>query len=234
MCGETPGWCKNLIHKKSYITLYTYSVPNNYWTKITAGVSDPYAYSASTCDFMRSWYITLAIVRNTVQNSAFPSAISLSPYVLVTKYNWNASISETKYDKNTSPLPTTNLPVTLIPFVSPTLYWYLPEVWSFVPAVGFIPWDKIPLPYCVNFTTQGTGFLWGVWLILSPLPFPLVLLEHRYFLLIWLFIFPSSCNVFCKKMWQLISRDGFFYHFRGIILCNAKRLQFHWNKKTIT
>ena len=33
-----------------------------------------------------------------------------------------------------------------------------------------------------------------------------------------------------KKIWQLVGRGRFSYHFRGLILCNAKRLQFHWGK----
>ena len=38
-------------------------------------------------------------------------------------------------------------------------------------------------------------------------------------------------GVFHEKMWQLVSRDGNFFNFRGIILCNAKHLQFSYNKK---
>ena len=34
-----------------------------------------------------------------------------------------------------------------------------------------------------------------------------------------------------KKTWQLISRGRHFYRFKGIILCNVKRLQFHINIK---
>ena len=43
----------------------------------------------------------------------------------------------------------------------------------------------------------------------------------------------TSCiyGVFHKKNWQLVSRNGHFCHFRGLLLCNAKRLQFHSYKK---
>ena len=35
--------------------------------------------------------------------------------------------------------------------------------------------------------------------------------------------------MFHNLFWQLIRRYGHFNHFRGLILCNAKRLQFHKN-----
>ena len=38
-------------------------------------------------------------------------------------------------------------------------------------------------------------------------------------------------GVSLKKKWQLVSRNGHLFHFRGLILCNAQRLQFHRNKK---
>ena len=38
-------------------------------------------------------------------------------------------------------------------------------------------------------------------------------------------------EVFCKKMLQLVSRGRKFYHFRGIILCNAKHLKLIQLKK---
>ena len=37
-----------------------------------------------------------------------------------------------------------------------------------------------------------------------------------------------------QKMWQLVSRDGHFCHFRGLFLCNAKRLQLSLIKKPRT
>ena len=36
-------------------------------------------------------------------------------------------------------------------------------------------------------------------------------------------------GVFRKFLWKLVSRDGNFCHFWGLILGNVKRLQFHWN-----
>ena len=55
-----------------------------------------------------------------------------------------------------------------------------------------------------------------------------VLYLHFQMSLVWGKIRNLMYGVFCGKMWQLVSRDG---HFRGLILCNAKCLQFHQNKK---
>ena len=40
-----------------------------------------------------------------------------------------------------------------------------------------------------------------------------------------------TVGVLRKKTWELISRDGHSSPFWGIILCNAKHLQLHLNKK---
>ena len=37
--------------------------------------------------------------------------------------------------------------------------------------------------------------------------------------------------MFCKKRDNLLVKADIFYHFRGIILCNVKRLQFHLKTK---
>ena len=37
--------------------------------------------------------------------------------------------------------------------------------------------------------------------------------------------------VICKFLWQIISWDGHFWYFWGLILCNTKHLQFYWGEK---
>ena len=55
---------------------------------------------------------------------------------------------------------------------------------------------------------------------------------HRQGLLVdILFEFIPMIYLLRGKMEQLISICGHFYHFRGIILCNTKRLQFNQIKK---
>ena len=55
----------------------------------------------------------------------------------------------------------------------------------------------------------------------------IILMDHWFEPLIQILL----DDVFSEKMWQLLFKGGHFYHFRGLILCNAKLLQLNRYKK---
>ena len=92
---------ENFGSQKRSINICACKVPHRYWPTITSRVSDPYAVSTSTRNFLRFIQITWTMVRTTIQNCNFTASIILSPYVVVIKCNWNASTYSDNWDEKT-------------------------------------------------------------------------------------------------------------------------------------
>ena len=98
-----------VLHRFFSTYLCDCNVTTKYFITINAQSSDPYAILASTLSFINSLQKNLTIIKTKVQHSYLPVEGTFSPYIVVTRYRWNSSISTSKRDQNIPHFPNKSL-----------------------------------------------------------------------------------------------------------------------------